>query len=80
MSVGSTTGTTKLEDVFAKVLDEGLKQIVGEAFDKAVADAVAEAELKRDEYIAKTVVRLRSWTRYEDMGRQFVITIEKPLS
>ena len=59
-------------------LEEGAKEIIGKVFDEAVEEAVKRVNEQRDEFIAKTAVKLRSWTQIEDMTNRVVITIEKP--
>lgn len=70
--------TANLVEELQSFLEAGAKEAIGRVFDEAVAHAVEEANKQRDEFIAKTAVRLRSWTQIEDFTNRLVITIEKP--
>lgn len=76
--MATSSSNASLGEELQSYLEAGAKEAIGRVFDEAIQKAVEEANKQRDEFIAKTAVRLRSWMQIEDFTNRLVITIEKP--
>jgi hypothetical protein len=70
--------TTNLVNDILRYIEDAMKQAVNNAFDDAIAQAVKDAEAKRDETVAAIALKLSTWASIQDMGHTIRIEITKP--
>lgn len=71
------TGKEDLIHVFTVGIDTAIKQAIGNVFDKAIEQAVKDANARRDEVVSAAALKLSSWYNINDMGTHLTITIDK---
>jgi hypothetical protein len=60
-----------------QVLDDMARTIANRVFNDNLQVAIDEYEEKRDEYLAKALIKIRKWTNISDNTHEIIITITK---
>ena len=74
-----TTSTSDIQRDIFEAITAAIKSRATEVFDKAIKQAVIDAEAVRDKTIAGAVMRISSWYTFQDMGRTLRIEVIKPV-
>ena len=74
------TKTDNFTDIPRKSIDFAIKDAINNEFDKAIKQAIVDANSRRDEVIASTSLKLTQYFSIQDNGNNLTITItiEKP--